>query len=120
VIAFGVALCRGKLTLMHQSLLERSDEIWPQLRIPGSVQTENENENETNHWRTRKAMVMDKTGMSYRWANKSTILTDETGVKHESIGKVVVSLLINIVLCRSFFCKIEICLMRKFVFYFFV
>jgi hypothetical protein len=82
------------------------DEIWPQLRITGSVQAENENENETNYWRTRKAMVVDKTGMRYRWTHKSTILTDETGVKHESIkrkGKVVVNLLIKIVLYRNFF-----------------
>jgi hypothetical protein len=49
-----------------------NDEIWPQLRITGSVQAENENENETNHWRTRKAMGVDKTGMR---------------VKHESIKK---------------------------------
>jgi hypothetical protein len=72
-----------------------SDEIWPQLRITGSVQAENENENETNHWRTRKAMVVDKTGMRYRWTNKSTILTDETGVKHESIERKSCSKLID-------------------------
>jgi hypothetical protein len=30
---------------------------------------------------------MDKTGVRFRWANKSTILMDETGVKHESIKK---------------------------------
>jgi hypothetical protein len=83
------------LTLLPQSLLERSDEIWPQLRITGSVQAENENENETNHWRTRKAMVVDKTGMRYRWTNKSTILTDETGVKHESIERKSCSKLID-------------------------
>jgi hypothetical protein len=58
---------------LPQSLLGRSDEIWPQLRITGSVQAENVNENETNDWRTRKAMGVDKTGMRYRWANKRTI-----------------------------------------------
>jgi hypothetical protein len=83
------------LTLLPQSLLERSDEIWPQLRTPGSVQAENENESETNNWRTRKAMVMDKTGVRYRWANKSTILTDETGVKHESVERKSCSKLID-------------------------
>jgi hypothetical protein len=83
------------LTLLPQSLLERSDEIWPQLRITGSVQAENENENETNHWRTRNAMVVDETGMRYRWTNKSTILTDETGVKHESIERKSCSKLID-------------------------
>jgi hypothetical protein len=71
------------------------DEIWPQLRTSGSVQAENENEKETSHWRTRKAMVMDKTGLRFRWANKSTILTAETGVKHESIKRKSCSKLID-------------------------
>jgi hypothetical protein len=42
-----------------------------------------QNENETNHWRTRMAMTKDKTGVRYRWTNKSEILTDEIRVKHE-------------------------------------
>jgi hypothetical protein len=95
VTDLGFALCSGKLTLLPQSLLERSDQTWPQLRTPGSVQAENENENETNQWRTRKAMVVDKTGMRYRWANKSTILTDDRGVKRESIKRKSCSKLID-------------------------
>jgi hypothetical protein len=44
--------------------------------IPDNVQ----NENET---RTRMAMITDKTGVRYRWTNKSKILTDEKRIKHE-------------------------------------
>jgi hypothetical protein len=47
--------------------------------IPDNVQ----NENETNHWRPRMAMTKGKTGVRYRWTNKSKILTDEIIVKHE-------------------------------------
>jgi hypothetical protein len=47
--------------------------------IPDNVQ----NETETNHWRTRMAMTKDKTGVRYRWTNKSEMLTDEIRVKHE-------------------------------------
>jgi hypothetical protein len=33
VIDLGVALSSGKLTLLPQSLLERSDKIWPLLQV---------------------------------------------------------------------------------------
>jgi hypothetical protein len=97
VIAFGVALCSGKLTLLHQSLLERSDEM-ASIKDPGqgtgreckrererdeSLENkkgdgDGQNRNDIYRWTNKSTILTDETGVRFRWANKSTILTNRS------------------------------------------